>query len=367
MTAPQGMAEGGLASLPVPYSMYDEPVDAQSFRGGGIVAFADGGQFADIATLDATDRLGNAMNPAGPPPPPPPPNPALGYDAAEAIYNKAVTDVPHKYSDMRAKEYEKDNTPEALAEQKKYDLFSAIGQFGSALGASKSPNFMTAVTEAAGIALPGMAKTRADRQANQRVAIKELAADEATTRTEKIQRAGVILGIQKDAIKTDLDQKTYNLALKKAADDLDIDLKKIKATADQHAGALAEETRHNKADEVLKGGTNRIAAETNRLSRAELQNYHYAQIRNTVEDNVRQQIKDESTDPFGAPIKGYVPLTPAQFKARVDAALVAYNRSDGTSAGGSGDATGGKTVKRTGVLNGRKVIEYTDGTSTYAN
>lgn len=40
--APMGMAMGGLAALPVPDDMFDEP-DMGGYAGGGIVAFADGG------------------------------------------------------------------------------------------------------------------------------------------------------------------------------------------------------------------------------------------------------------------------------------------------------------------------------------
>lgn len=44
--APMGMADGGLASLPVPDMMFDEP-DNGGYSGGGLVAFADGGM-ADL-------------------------------------------------------------------------------------------------------------------------------------------------------------------------------------------------------------------------------------------------------------------------------------------------------------------------------
>jgi hypothetical protein len=43
---PMGMADGGLASLPVPDAMFDEPSNGgfdDGYAGGGIVAFADGG------------------------------------------------------------------------------------------------------------------------------------------------------------------------------------------------------------------------------------------------------------------------------------------------------------------------------------
>lgn len=44
--APMGMADGGLASLPVPDDMFDEPTNGgfdDGYAGGGIVAFSDGG------------------------------------------------------------------------------------------------------------------------------------------------------------------------------------------------------------------------------------------------------------------------------------------------------------------------------------
>jgi len=51
MPAPQeatmGMADGGLAMLPVPDTMFDEPTNG-GYAGGGIVAFADGGGISDL-------------------------------------------------------------------------------------------------------------------------------------------------------------------------------------------------------------------------------------------------------------------------------------------------------------------------------
>lgn len=44
--APQGMAEGGIAGLPIPDTMFDEPTNGgfdDGYAGGGMVAFADGG------------------------------------------------------------------------------------------------------------------------------------------------------------------------------------------------------------------------------------------------------------------------------------------------------------------------------------
>ncbi len=50
---PMGMADGGLASLPVPDAMFDEPTNGgfdDGYAGGGLVAFADGGG-VDLAGL----------------------------------------------------------------------------------------------------------------------------------------------------------------------------------------------------------------------------------------------------------------------------------------------------------------------------
>jgi len=51
--APQGMAAGGLAELPIPDAMFDEPTNGgfdDGYAGGGMVAFADGGD-VDAARL----------------------------------------------------------------------------------------------------------------------------------------------------------------------------------------------------------------------------------------------------------------------------------------------------------------------------
>ena len=54
MEAPMGMAMGGIASLPVPDTMFDEPDDG-GYAGGGLVAFANGGDI-DVERLRAALR-----------------------------------------------------------------------------------------------------------------------------------------------------------------------------------------------------------------------------------------------------------------------------------------------------------------------
>ena len=64
--APMGMAEGGLAMLPVPEVMFDEP-DNGSYAGGGLVAFADGGMadlYEQVEQVESRGRQ-SAVSPKG--------------------------------------------------------------------------------------------------------------------------------------------------------------------------------------------------------------------------------------------------------------------------------------------------------------
>lgn len=72
--APMGMADGGLASLPVPDAMFDEPTNGgfdDGYAGGGIVAFGPGGSTGGMANLfDSVEYWEsggnqNAVSPAG--------------------------------------------------------------------------------------------------------------------------------------------------------------------------------------------------------------------------------------------------------------------------------------------------------------
>ncbi len=74
--APQGMAEGGIAGLPIPDTMFDEPTNGgfdDGYAGGGMVAFSDGGStggFGDyieqtVRKLDPNIQItGRARTPA---------------------------------------------------------------------------------------------------------------------------------------------------------------------------------------------------------------------------------------------------------------------------------------------------------------
>ena len=61
-----GFAEGGLASLPVPDGMFDEPSGGgfnEGYAGGGIVAFANGGETEDPESISTSEMLQRMFNP----------------------------------------------------------------------------------------------------------------------------------------------------------------------------------------------------------------------------------------------------------------------------------------------------------------
>jgi hypothetical protein len=59
---PVGMAGGGLTTLPLPDNMFNEP-DGMGYAGGGIVAFADGGEAEEPAPIGVGEMLQRMFNP----------------------------------------------------------------------------------------------------------------------------------------------------------------------------------------------------------------------------------------------------------------------------------------------------------------
>lgn len=65
---PEGMAAGGLAGLPVPDNMFDEPTNGgfdDGYAGGGLVAFARGGAMTDEEAWNRIKRLEGGLGPKG--------------------------------------------------------------------------------------------------------------------------------------------------------------------------------------------------------------------------------------------------------------------------------------------------------------
>jgi hypothetical protein len=68
--------------------------------------------------------------------------------------------------------YAKTASPEAMASQKKQDMWSSLAQIGFGMAGSNSPSFMQAAGQSASAAMPGMMQAAKDRKAAERDAMK---------------------------------------------------------------------------------------------------------------------------------------------------------------------------------------------------
>jgi hypothetical protein len=140
---PMGMADGGLAMLPIPETMFGEPMDG-SYADGGIVSFADGGP---------TNYYGMSTD--------------LGANLG--MLQDRLT--PETEFTERESQYIRDTlSPEAQKKRSKQDLNSFLMEFGAKLASTRGP-LLSAAGEAASATLPGLQEAAKARRAEQREAI----------------------------------------------------------------------------------------------------------------------------------------------------------------------------------------------------
>jgi hypothetical protein len=138
-----GMADGGLAALPVPESMFDEPMDGE-YAGGGIVAFADGGptNYYGMST-DLGANLGMLQDRL---------TPETEFTEREAQYIRDTL------------------SPEAQKKRRDEDKYFALAQLGATM-ASTPGSLLQAFGAGVGKALPGLQESAKTRRAEEREAI----------------------------------------------------------------------------------------------------------------------------------------------------------------------------------------------------
>jgi hypothetical protein len=211
--APQGMAEGGLAELPIPDTMFDEPTNGgfdDGYAGGGMVAFADAGSVvaktpeeiakeeaekAYLARLDseevppasATNEIVvSGQGPAKAPIPIKLPTfegiPAAMYgtsgtpkDNLAAI--KALAPQQTKYSERLTKELEKSLDEGEQKKRRNENINMAMIRAGVAM-ANAPGSILQSATAGLGAALPGFEAGVKEQRAEVRDAVKSLAEQE---------------------------------------------------------------------------------------------------------------------------------------------------------------------------------------------
>jgi len=174
---PVQAAEGGLMSLPVPDTMFDEP-EGTSMARGGLVAFADAGAVdMDEITVTAPEResyYGFFKDPT---------KMRAQIDAQykpERQYGKELTEM-----------FKGVSSPEELKRRKKDDMYMALAQIGATM-ATTPGGFLQAASAGINSALPGFAQAAKERRADQRDAVKALAAQEGLSNKEAFEMARLV-------------------------------------------------------------------------------------------------------------------------------------------------------------------------------
>ena len=172
---PMGMADGGLAMLPIPETMFDEPMDGE-YAGGGIVAFNPGG----LTSTPDYSVLQQMLADYG--------DEAKGREQYESYYQ------PKREASERLRQfYGNALSEEAQKKRGKQDLNSFLMSFGAKLASTRGP-LLSAAGEAAGQTLPGYQESVKERRAEQRDALRQLAADEGMTNAEQREFAKYMMG-----------------------------------------------------------------------------------------------------------------------------------------------------------------------------
>lgn len=126
------------------------------------------------------------------------------------VANRIYGELPEdKGSKEAIAYYEKQRSPENLEKERKNDMWASLAQIGASLMGTDSPNFLQAVGQAIGGALPGAEASRKERKAMEREAVKalsELYGMERKEAKEKVALARDLYGIEMGAEKEQADR-----------------------------------------------------------------------------------------------------------------------------------------------------------------
>jgi hypothetical protein len=161
-----GMADGGLAALPVPDMMFDEPTGGE-FAGGGIVAFDAGGP---VGVPDDMQILRDQM--------------AYFNDPERQKADFFMGGQPKREASERLREfYSGALSEEGQKKRRDEDKWFALAQLGATMAGTPG-SLLQAAGAGVKAALPGLQESSKERRAEQREAIKQLALDEGATNAE---------------------------------------------------------------------------------------------------------------------------------------------------------------------------------------
>jgi hypothetical protein len=177
---PPYMNNGGLAELPVPDTMFDEPHDG-SYAGGGIVAFAAG---TPRGVKEAEAK-------------PKPPENLFGYssDPMALVEEHRRLYKPKTEASERARQLYGDVlSEEGQKKRRNEDIGSFLMNFGGNLASTTNPGgFLAAAGDSLVATAPMLREASKERRAEQREAIKQLALDEGASNEEARREADLYM------------------------------------------------------------------------------------------------------------------------------------------------------------------------------
>ena len=155
--------------------------------------------------------------PAFPGPAQPPP---LSGAAAAMAELQALAPQDHAMRDTMAKRYADMSSPEALAAQKKQDLWSTLAQIGFGMAGSNSPYFLQAAGQAGAAALPGMQQATQARKAQELAGLQGQLGLENLTNQERQSLAARATELSEQRRKGEIDQQQFETQMELKRDEL---------------------------------------------------------------------------------------------------------------------------------------------------
>ena len=220
---PMGMAEGGLATLPLPNAMFDDPNNG-GYANGGIVAFQNGdvvededeeivkskGTTTDIvdeAAVESTGDIGVSSRKAAPPVVTT--LPGTRYATPATLYGRSADPftnfdrlgemAPRKTTRAEQLQAYLDAAldPKTKKAKAKDDFMTALGLLGTKMASTPGSLFQS-FNAGAAEAIPQLATSAGTRDAAEREAINTLVAEERTGNTELQEQADKAIEMSKD-------------------------------------------------------------------------------------------------------------------------------------------------------------------------
>jgi hypothetical protein len=183
---------GGLANAPIPDDMFQE-TDNPQLAGGGLVAFAEGG---DTLQSDFDAEFGAPSAQAGPT--------YYGYSASNPLanadtYTRLFGRPETKYTDAYEKELLAERTPEARKKARQTDLGYALMAMGQKIAETRG-GLLQGIPAGFGAAAPILMQSAKERKAEEREIRKGLLDIEAGRNTAAAQKAAQLLQMQQMGI-----------------------------------------------------------------------------------------------------------------------------------------------------------------------